>query len=549
MGVVLLSAGFSWCQTFYQATLLVSEDYFDYHPDGTCPDFNPGTDPSLLLPRMVADSLDSDGCPVLGDSILYSYNVGKWFKYWRQGNDFLRPVYSQNGRSLTNLATVAFDTSCKNMVFHGDALTFTYIPGSAGLYRYSNDAFWPLDDRGFGNEPAKGYDGSLISPAPHNYSFTMRIHRAFRYVPGLTLTFGGTDDSWVFINHRLALDLGGIHANVVDSIVLDTAFASKFGLVAMGTYALDVFHTQRQADRSSIVVTVPIVTSFEPLQMHLSLYPTLDDTLSPPGDSIPMTAIIYDDTGGLYPECADSVKWALTPTGTRNYLKTATGADNVLYAIDPYLCLTVAVRWRNPSYPPNWAIVDTVRFYVKPQVTSSVCIEPDTLRCSAAPPYCPLNAPSPLDSLVFSGDSILKTAVALLRDKYGNFIDYSKNGRWNILSGGDVVEITFPTRPYIAQVKALKAGTAFVDVVDTTAATGKKDTLKIVVKSDFVSVRLRGRPIESLAKTKKNVSEFYNLRGQRLPLYGIKRTDGLVIERVVEPTGKVTVRKRLRVEQ
>jgi hypothetical protein len=43
----------------------------------------------------------------------------------------------------------------------------------------------------------------------------------------------------------------------------------------------------------------------------------------------------------------------------------------------------------------------------------------------------------------------------------------------------------------------------------------------------------------------KAIHEYYNLRGQKLPLYGIRHADGIVLERVIEPTGKVNVQKRI----
>jgi hypothetical protein len=45
--------------------------------------------------------------------------------------------------------------------------------------------------------------------------------------------------------------------------------------------------------------------------------------------------------------------------------------------------------------------------------------------------------------------------------------------------------------------------------------------------------------------TLKAIHEYYNLRGQKLPLYGLRHADGIVLERVIEPTGKARVQKRI----
>jgi fibro-slime domain-containing protein len=515
--------------------------YFDFHPDGSCPDFNPGTNPSLLLKGMIAGALGSDSLPVRGDSILYSFEVEKWFRPWRQGNDFERPVYSQNGRSVANVATALFDTSYKNMVFN-DTLTFTYVPGSAGLYRYSSAAFWPLDNRGYGNEPAKGYNGTLISPAPHNYSFAMHMKSPFQYAAGLTLAYGGNDDIWVFVNHKLALDLGGIHGSALDSIVLDSGTASKFGLVKDGIYDLDIFYAQRQADRSSIVLTAPIIAPVEPprLSLHILLK---SDTMFAAGDSIPMFAIISDDTGGIHTDLEALVQWQLAPAGTRSYLRSTQGGTNMLYNFQPYTMFCVIITWQ---YPGTFQFLrDSAWFYVRPLVPTKLYIESDTVNCSGSGTSFGCMAPSPLDSIVFSGAVVQKTAVAIMRDSFGNFAGYSATGGWKFLSGGAVARVSFPSKPYIALIEAVKPGTAFMEVTDTTATLTKKDTLKIVVKDDIVPVRYKGRTLESLGKSKKPVSEFFNLRGQRLPsnMYGIARADGIVLERVIEPTGKVSMKK------
>ena len=45
-----------------------------------------------------------------------------------------------------------------------------------------------------------------------------------------TLDFTGDDDGWVFVNGKLAVDIGGVHPPKSGSVTLDAAAASSFGL-------------------------------------------------------------------------------------------------------------------------------------------------------------------------------------------------------------------------------------------------------------------------------------------------------------------------------
>lgn len=87
--------------------------------------------------------------------------------------------------------------------------------------------------------------------ATHNFSFTSELRTHFIYDGSQRFSFTGDDDAWVFVNGRLAIDLGGWHVPLSGSIQLDGGQASTFGLTMGGLYEVAVFHAERQTDGSS----------------------------------------------------------------------------------------------------------------------------------------------------------------------------------------------------------------------------------------------------------------------------------------------------------
>jgi fibro-slime domain-containing protein len=146
--------------------------------------------------------------------------------------------------------------------FPADSLT-PASPAAVGQIPGNYNASWPNDPSG----------------KTRNFSFTTEVRFWFKYDSSQTykLNILGDDDIWLFINKRLALDMGGIHTPVDGSLTIAsstgiatakvsptnvtsatsiTSTPDLGGLVNGGVYEIAVFQAERQTKASSYQISL-----------------------------------------------------------------------------------------------------------------------------------------------------------------------------------------------------------------------------------------------------------------------------------------------------
>ncbi len=159
-----------------------------------------------------------------------------------------KPVYANpGGTTATTSGKANFDqwyndVAGKNFTFL-QTMSLSKLP--SGVFQFTNNSFFPLDGKGFGNE------GNA-----RNYHFTSEVRYWFEYKGTEKLDFTGDDDVWVFVNKKLAVNLGGVHGPLSGSITLNAANAVTFDLQIGKIYEIVVWQAERHTTGSNYTLTI-----------------------------------------------------------------------------------------------------------------------------------------------------------------------------------------------------------------------------------------------------------------------------------------------------
>jgi fibro-slime domain-containing protein len=138
-------------------------------------------------------------------------------------------ISNSNRRNLSNPAnftqwyTTAVGTNLTIPYSLNLALTDTATATYSNLASASATDFDPIASGGFVASNQETVSGCTGTDTTANVSFTTETHFWFEYQGGERFDFSGDDDTWIFVNKTLAVDLGGLHVKQSGYFALDAS--------------------------------------------------------------------------------------------------------------------------------------------------------------------------------------------------------------------------------------------------------------------------------------------------------------------------------------
>jgi fibro-slime domain-containing protein len=294
-----MEAGFTCLQPSLGSTMVVPMVVRDFNAGG---DFEKGgafaTGLNYANQNLLQNTLDTNGLkPILTSTTGIYYDTpnqdsgitssSSFAQWYNDAAPISTNIYNGTVATTLNLYLNTAGTAYVNRYgVNGDGMSNKQYQSSNGSIFDGNPLFFPADAIAKPWSPdsqaqiSGNYDPSWpVDPAgrTHNFSFTTEVRFWFKYdsVKSYDLTFISEDDMWVFINKKLAMDLGGIHTAVQGELTFGstgTATVSvtpltvtggsmitthpNLGLTNGNIFEIAIFQAQRQTKSSSYQISL-----------------------------------------------------------------------------------------------------------------------------------------------------------------------------------------------------------------------------------------------------------------------------------------------------
>ena len=191
------------------------------------------------------------------------------YAYYRL-NNFWCETNNQVSKKTNAYSTLQLDL-INNLYRSSNDYEINYDPENKLISQNSNNllsqevGFYPLDKNvlknhsdltaPFGTEMYNKYDKKN-----HNYHFSMKAKCQFLYKKSdnLKFKFSGDDDVYLFIDNKLALDIGGAHLKRSEVLNVNEV-AKKLGLIDGEVYSFDFFYMERHTTDSNIMIETNMI--------------------------------------------------------------------------------------------------------------------------------------------------------------------------------------------------------------------------------------------------------------------------------------------------